>query len=241
MAVLHDDDVTELVESVGNKHSERVLPMVDAALSKAGLILGDIDLFAFGAGPGSFTGLRIACGVAQGLAYGKGKQVVPVGNLRAVAAGALMKSVQGDLLLAAIDARMNEAYCAIYRRDMQVTEIRGPSLQRPASLVQLAADEAVDIVAGNALVTFAGVWPQGARWIALPDATSSAASIATLARLDAARGLAVNPEHAAPVYVRDHVALTIEERRKMTGAALGGDGGRSVPQTRIASSATERP
>ena len=241
MALLHEDDITELVEAVGNKHSERVLPMVDAALAKAGLMLGDIDVFAFGAGPGSFTGLRIACGIAQGLAYGKGKQVVPVGNLRALAASAFMKSVHGNVLLAAVDARMNEAYCAIYRRDVQVTEIREPCLQRPASLVQLAADEAVDIVAGNALVTFAGVWPQGARWIALPDATSSAALIATLARLDAARGLAVNPERAAPVYVRDHVALTIEERRKKASAASGGDGERSFPQTTVASSATERP
>ena len=241
MAVLRDDNVTELVEPVGNKHSERVLPMVDAALAKAGLTLDDIDLFAFGAGPGSFTGLRIACGVAQGLAYGKRKQVVPIGNLRALAANAFLRIVQGDLLLAAVDARMNEAYCAIYRRDVRVTEVRVPGLQRPPSLVQLAVEEAVDIVAGNALVAFPGVWPQDARWIASPDATSSAASIATLARLDAARGLAVNPEHAAPIYVRDHVALTIEERRKTTGAAIGGDGERSVPQMRIASRATEQP
>ncbi len=101
-------------------------------------MLGDIDIFAFGAGPGSFTGLRIACGVAQGLAYGKRKQVVPVGNLRALAADAFSSVQQGNLLLAAIDARMNEAYCAIYRRDPQVTEVRAPALERPQSLLQLA-------------------------------------------------------------------------------------------------------
>jgi tRNA threonylcarbamoyladenosine biosynthesis protein TsaB len=221
VAVLHGDQLTELVETVGHKHSERALPMIDAALLKAGLVLGDVDVFAFGAGPGSFTGLRIACGIAQGLAYGKRKQVVPVGNLRALAAGAFSRVADGDLLLAAIDARMSEAYCAIYRRDPQVSEIRAPALERPQSLIQLAADERVEIVAGNALAAFSDVWPHDKPWIALPDATSSAATIATLARFDASRGLAIAPEQAAPIYVRDHVALTIEERRKVASASPG--------------------
>src|SRR4030095_9271953 len=119
VAVSHGAQVTELVETVVHRRSERALLMIDAALAEARLTLGDIDIFAFGAGPGSFTGLRIACGIAQGLAYGKGKEVVPVGNLRALGARVFSDGAHGDLLLAAIDARMNEAYCAIYRRDMQ--------------------------------------------------------------------------------------------------------------------------
>ncbi len=216
--------------------------MIDAALSNASLMLGDVDIFAFGAGPGSFTGLRIACGVAQGLAYGKRKQVVPVGNLRALAARAFSGVAEGDLLLAAIDARMNEAYCAIYRRDLHVTEIRAPALERPQALAQLAADEAIDIVAGNALLAFSDAWPNDRRWIVLPDATSSAASIATLARLDASRGLAVAPEQAAPIYVRDHVALTIEERqqKKVASAAPGRSSERSVPHASAAQAAREQ-
>ncbi|MDQ3215619.1 MAG: tRNA (adenosine(37)-N6)-threonylcarbamoyltransferase complex dimerization subunit type 1 TsaB, partial [Pseudomonadota bacterium] len=110
VALLHGDTLTELIEQVGSRHSERVLPMIDTLLSNAGLQLADIDLFAFGAGPGSFTGLRIACGVAQGLAYGSQKRVVPIGNLRALAAGVFDYVDQGDRLLAAIDARMQEAY-----------------------------------------------------------------------------------------------------------------------------------
>ena len=137
VAVLHGDRLTELVEVVGQRHSERVLPMIDAALAKAGLSLGDIDVFAFGAGPGSFTGLRIACGIAQGLAYGKRKRVVPVGNLRALAARAFAMVTEGDLLLAAIDARMNEAYCAVYRRD-EAGE-RGQSARAGASAIAGAA------------------------------------------------------------------------------------------------------
>lgn len=241
VAVLHGDEITELVESVGNKHSERVLPMIDAALSRAGLLLGDVDIFAFGAGPGSFTGLRIACGIAQGLAYGKRKQVVPVGNLRALAAHAFSNVLQGNLLLAAIDARMNEAYCAIYRRDPQVTEARAPTLERPQSLLQLASDEAVDLVAGNALTVFPDIWSHDAGWIALPEATSTAASIGTLARLDASRGLAVDPALAVPHYVRDHVALTIEERRKVTSAASARGSEHNGPHGRVTQSATEQP
>ncbi|MEO8186796.1 MAG: tRNA (adenosine(37)-N6)-threonylcarbamoyltransferase complex dimerization subunit type 1 TsaB [Burkholderiaceae bacterium] len=228
VAVLHGRQVIELVETVGHKHSERALPMIDAAISQAGLVLSDIDIFAFGAGPGSFTGLRIACGIAQGLAYGKGKQVVPVGNLRALAGHAFSSIADGDLLLAAIDARMNEAYCAIYRRDPQVSEVRAPALERPQSLVQLADEGKVDIVAGNALMAFSNIWPHDKLWVALPDATSSAASIATLARFDASRGLAVAPEQAAPIYVRDHVALTIEERKVASAA-----GGRAKELARI--------
>ena len=219
VAVLHGDQMTELVETVGHRHSERALPMIDAALIDAGLVLGDIDVFGFGAGPGSFTGLRIACGIAQGLAYGKRKQVVPVGNLRALAARAFSGVANGDLLFAAIDARMNEAYCAIYRRDAQVSEVRAPAIERPQSLAQLAAEQAVDLVAGNALTAFPDSWPHNKPWIVLPDATSSAACIATLARFDASHGLGVAPEQAAPIYVRDHVALTIEERKMASASA----------------------
>ena len=240
VALLKSDRLTELVETVGHRHSERVLPMVDAALSKAGLSLGDIDVFAFGAGPGSFTGLRIACGIAQGLAYGRRKRVVAVGNLRALAAHAFSVVTVGDLLLAVIDARMNEAYCAIYRRDEQVSEVRAPALELPQSLAQLAIAEKVDIVAGNALTAFSAVWPLENSWVAVPEATSSAAAIARLARGDAARGLAVAPEQAAPIYVRDHVALTIEERRQVASASPGRPKERDVPLGGTAHSAREQ-
>lgn len=232
VAVLLGDLVTELVEVVGHRHSERALPMVDAALAKAGLSLADIDVFAFGAGPGSFTGLRIACGIAQGLAYGKRKRVVPVGNLRALAACAFAMTTDGDLLLAAIDARMNEAYCGIYRRDTPVSEARAPTLERPQSLAQLAIVEKVDIVAGNALTAFSGIWPHDKPWTAMADVTPSAASIARLARFDAASGLTIAPELAAPVYVRDHVALTIEERGQAASAARVRPKERDVPLAR---------
>lgn len=220
VAVLHGDQLTELVEHAGNKHSDRLLPMIDAVLAQAELKLGEIDVIAFGAGPGSFTGLRIACGVAQGLAYGKQKRVVAVGNLRALAAAAFWSTEKGTPLLAAIDARMNEAYWAVYRRDDAVTEVKAPALASPQSLAQHAVDAGVQIVAGNALTVFGEVWPPDNVWTELPAATPTAGIIAKLARLDAARGLAVKPERAAPIYVRDQVALTIKERELAAGRGV---------------------
>lgn len=218
VGVLVGDRLVERAELVGQRHSQRVLPMVDAVLESTGSPLSGIDIFAFGAGPGSFTGLRIACGIAQGLAYGTGRQVVAVGNLRALAAGAFALKPAARSALVAIDARMHEAYCAIYRNDAALSEQRAPALERPDALAQLARLEAVDLVAGNALAVFALAWPAEAEWQTLPDLRAGAAEIARLARIDAGRGLAVAPARAMPLYVRDHVALTIDERRREAAA-----------------------
>ena len=102
-----------------------------------------------------------------------------------------------------------------------MSEVRSAHARAAAIVAQLAIDEEADIVAGNALAVFSGIWPHHKSWVALPDVTPSAAPIAQLARVDAARGLALAPEQAAPVYVRDHVALTIEERRQAASASPG--------------------
>jgi len=149
--------------------------------------------------------------------------VAPIGNLRALAFNAFEAAPDCNLVLAAIDARMNEAYCAVYRRaghasDERAIQIREPALASPASLAQIAEAHQVELVAGNALEIFASAfetaWPQQRTWSSLPSVSSSAASIAWLARDDSIRGRTVAPEDAAPVYVRDHVALTIAERQR---------------------------
>jgi tRNA threonylcarbamoyladenosine biosynthesis protein TsaB len=214
VAVLIGERLVERSEAVGQGHSERALPMVEEVLASAGLQLSDIEFFAFGAGPGSFTGLRIACGIVQGLACGTDRKIVAVGNLRALAARAFALLPSARRALVAIDARMHEAYCAIYRNDKTTTEHRAPALERPHLLGRLAEAEGVDLVAGDALTVFSRDWPEGASWATLPDLRAGASAIARLARIDAECGLAILPEHAAPLYVRDHVALTIEERQR---------------------------
>jgi len=223
---------SEKIELAGQSHSQRLLPMIDELLREAHLAVRDVDLIAFGAGPGSFTGLRIACGVAQGLAWGAAKRIVGVGNLRALAARALAEDPGGQIVLAAIDARMNEAYCAVYQRGRGVecdeegrgdlVELHAASLVAPAELGALAARLGADIVAGNALIAFASAWPDGADTAPprrmphlrfMPQLRASAADIARLARIDAQQGRSLAPHEAAPLYVRDQVALTIAQRQ----------------------------
>lgn len=207
-------EIVESSETVGHAHSERLLPMIDALLAQRGLRLADCDAIAFGAGPGSFTGLRIACSVAQGLAWGAGKRVIPVGNLTALARRACDDRPAARRVIAAVDARMREAYWAVYeRRDGACIELAPPALGAAAELGALFDGWSPDVVAGDALSAFPELAGHVAGWERLPDLRVSAASIAVLA-LDAWRaGRTVAPHEAAPLYVRERVALTVDERR----------------------------
>lgn len=217
VALLKHGAVVVRSEVVGQRHSERALPMVDAILRDSHTELGDLDAIAFGAGPGSFTGLRIACGLAQGLAWGAGKQVIAVGNLMALAARVFEQVPDCGSVLCAIDARMHEAYCAVYQRGPDILEVRAPQLARPTELAALARD--TDAVAGDALVAFPDVLPALDARILLPGLRADAADIVRLAATASMRARAVPPHDAMPVYVRDHVALTTEERRLRAATA----------------------
>jgi len=213
--------ILEHSESVGQKHSERILPMVHGLLRAAELQLTDCDTVAFGAGPGAFTGLRIACGIAQGLAFGAGKPVIAVGNLAALALAASAKAPGARRILAAIDARMQEVYWACYSiDDGELTEISAPALAAAGELAAICRRSGADLVAGSALRAF----PEAVASLGLtsaPDARAGAGAIATLAAKTLAAGGAVSPALASPIYVRDRVALTIDERRAAAAAAAG--------------------
>ncbi|MCL2645033.1 MAG: tRNA (adenosine(37)-N6)-threonylcarbamoyltransferase complex dimerization subunit type 1 TsaB, partial [Betaproteobacteria bacterium] len=188
-------------------HSEHMLSLARSLLADAGLGVSALDAVAFGTGPGAFTGLRLACGLAQGLALGAGLGVIPVCSLAALA-------VQSPLsqALVATDARMGEIYYGRYRVERgMVTELSAPICCAPADLpcpegewwfglgsAFVAYEEAL----ANVRAGLAGCDPQ-----AVPTAEA-------VARLAAARGGAgiVPAEQAAPLYVRDKVALTVAER-----------------------------
>lgn len=106
-ALAVDGAVSERFEIAPRKHAELILPMADGLLKDAGLRLADLDALAFGRGPGAFTGVRIAAGVIQGLAFGTDKPVIPVSTLAALAQGA---AAEANAIAAAIDARMGEVY-----------------------------------------------------------------------------------------------------------------------------------
>lgn len=213
VAVLCDGALTAHSAVVGQRHSEHLLPMVDDALAAAGLRLADVGLIAFGAGPGSFTGLRIACGAAQGLAWARSIPVVAVGNLEALAAQVFVAHDGVDSVLCAIDARMQEAYCAVYRREESASSPRvlaEPALAQQSALTHLS--ESVDAIAGDALRAFPGVWPAVAGQLRLADLRATATDIARVAATAEGRSRARPARDAAPLYVRDQVALTIEQR-----------------------------
>lgn len=204
-------------EEAGQAHSERLLPLVDAVLSEAGWRLADLDAIAFGAGPGSFTGVRIACGVAQGLALGAGLPLVPVPTLEALAQAAWR--VHGvTRVLACLDARMREVYVAAYdRAGERWHSAMAPAVLRPAE-VHLPDGGGTWFGAGDGFAAY----PQLATALAdLPcDATlvPMARDVAELALPRIAAGEAVEAADALPLYVRHRVALTAAERA--SGARL---------------------
>lgn len=196
-----------------NRHTESLIPMVDRILKEAQLTMKDLDAVAFGAGPGAFTGLRAACGTAQGLAWAADIAVVAVGNLEAGASHLQSLGVRGRVLIAN-DARMNECYTAVFDiTDDGIEELVSPCLVTPQSVFETIQTSGANIVSGSALTAYA-------QELRIPEAVqviepfeTTAQDIARVALTKFALNEITTPQLAAPLYVRNRVALTIEERK----------------------------
>lgn len=232
VALRHAGEVTVRRVHAGQTHSERLLPMVAALLAEAGIAAGACEAIAFGAGPGSFTGLRIACSVAQGLAYGLDCPVIAVDTLRAMAEELRQNQEpesmpDGTLVLAALDARMQEVYWAVYAWENGEWQERvAPGLSRPADVRHELAREAC-FASGGVADAGSGViaqWGCGNGFdhfcVALSPCVArigspkipDAEAIVALAARQLARGETIAAQAAAPLYVRNRVALTTLER-----------------------------
>ena len=232
--------VAQLEHEGAQEHAERLLPMAGELLASAGLAPADLDAVAFGQGPGGFTGLRVACGVAQGVALGLGVPVLPVVSHLAVAEDA--QAGPDEAVLVALDARMAEAYLAAYVLEPVLEPLQGPA---SAAVPAWRVLQPPMLIAAEEVLPWAmdrlAVWSReagrelslrlaGDAWQAYPEAMPvtglrqapldrpRAATVARLAREGWLRGEALPPEEAAPLYVRDKVAFTTAER-------LGGLGG----------------
>lgn len=189
----------------GAQASAALIPAIQELLARAGLTLGELDAIAFGRGPGSFTGLRTATAVAQGLGFGSGAPVLPIDTLLAVAEEAHGRC-GATRIVALLDARMDEVYFAAYEQvgDQWITR-RAPALGRP---------EDVEVppgwtVAGNVLEIHGARLPaESPRIAALPTARA----LLRLAPAALAAGTPHDAAHALPLYIRDKVAQTTEER-----------------------------
>ncbi|MBS0319362.1 MAG: tRNA (adenosine(37)-N6)-threonylcarbamoyltransferase complex dimerization subunit type 1 TsaB [Proteobacteria bacterium] len=197
-------------ELAGHAHSERLLPLAREVLDEAALALSSLDAIAFGAGPGSFTGVRIACGAAQGLALGTGVPLVPVDTLLAVAHAAWRETGETHVL-AALDARMAEVYVAAYRREAEAWHtVCAPSVMPPAAL-QVPPGRWT--AAGDAYARYPELAMRPGISVVMAESTPDAVAIGELAAASLARGVpGVAARDAAPFYVRDRVALTAAER-----------------------------
>jgi tRNA threonylcarbamoyladenosine biosynthesis protein TsaB len=200
VALWRDGEVTESAADMLQGGSEWLLPAVQAILAEAGVSLRDLHGIAFGAGPGSFTGLRLAAGCAQGLAFGLDLPVVAVCTLEALALASGEARV-----FACLDARMNEVYSGAYADG---DEVLRPTVSPPEQ-VRLPDGEGW-IGCGDGFASYPDRLPGFARL--RPDVLPTAAAVAQLAALRFAQGEAVDAALAAPLYVRDKVALTTAER-----------------------------
>jgi tRNA threonylcarbamoyladenosine biosynthesis protein TsaB len=193
----------------GSLASSQLIPEIERLMALAELRFDALDAVVFGAGPGSFTGLRTACSVAQGLAFGAGIQVLPVDTLLAVAEDARVQLGAPDTLAvtALLDARMDQVYAASYKFESGNWNMRrGYSLISPEAL----ESEADDVLAGNVFVTYGARLPK--RQQRQVHALPTAVAMLRLALKLLAAGQAVPPELALPTYIRDKVAQTTAER-----------------------------
>lgn len=206
--------------AVGNAHSQHVLAMVSEVLVEASLSLGQCDAIAYAAGPGSFTGLRVACAVAQGLAFGAGLPVVAVGTLEAIAhsiAHAVLAPMnqRSIRVLVAMDARMGEVYWSVMEwTPNRLRAVAPPALAPAATLRHRIAERTLAPIAlgcGNAWAIHGDAMNGLVERVVARD-TADAVDVAQLGRIAYEEGRTVAPEDAAPLYVRDEVALTMVER-----------------------------
>ena len=204
-------------------HSQSVLPMVQELLREAGLALADCDAIAFGAGPGSFSGVRTACGVAQGLAFGARLPVLPLVTLEAMAEACRARTGATEVL-AVLDARMNEVYWAQYRWNGAWETVCAPALSAPDAVAPLAAPGLA--ACGNGFAAYPDAFA-GRDFAAgaLADILPHARELALLGAAALAEGRAVPADQAQPLYLRNKVAYTSAERQAINAAG----GARGAP------------
>lgn len=203
----------QLVSHPEEKHTEVILGMISELMRQAGAEFSNIDAVAFGAGPGAFTGLRVACGTAQGLGWALEKPLVAVRNLEAMAVAALADRETGTKVFVAVDARMNECYCAVFEKTSDgVACTLEEHLLKPETIAAAVKEHASGLCCGNAFTVYPEARGEDLRIIEGIEVTD-AEMLLPLASEAFAENRTVSAETAAPLYVRNNVAMTIEERK----------------------------
>ena len=206
-ALFDNDSIIERYQIAPRKHAELILPMLESLLQESGLEMAHVDALAFGRGPGAFTGLRIAAGVTQGIAFGADLPVIPVSSLAALAQG-MFREQGAQQVLAGIDARMQEVYWGRYRLgEGNVMILEGLETVCLPDQIEIPK-QGLWVGAGTAWLTYETVLEarlngQVSSWSG--ERYPRARDIATLAAQDFLSGTTVSAEEAVPVYLRDNV------------------------------------
>jgi tRNA threonylcarbamoyladenosine biosynthesis protein TsaB len=206
-ALVQDGNVIERYVVAPREHTRLILPMIEEVLAEAGVGRTQIDAVAFGRGPGSFTGLRIAAGVTQGIAYGLDCPVLPVSTLAALAFQSF-EEAGGEGIYACLDARMGEIYGGLFRRGQaSVPDCIGPEAVLAPERVE-AAGVAVQLGVGSGWSTYREVLSErfGTVVQVLENRFPRAGYIGRLGARDFAAGRYVSASEAVPIYLRDQVA-----------------------------------
>lgn len=213
-ALFIDGEIHERFAVAPREHTQLILPMIDALMADAGLSPAQLDAVALSRGPGSFTGVRIATGVAHGIALGVDIPVALVSTLASMAQVVFNRDSSVDLAFTALDARMAEVFWGVYRRNtLGLAELLGDEAVTPASEVIFPQRMGYGI--GSGWQTYREVLAERLQgWVVDIDAEvwPRAACIAQLGAYEFANGNAVAVEQAMPVYLRDKVAKKEAER-----------------------------
>ncbi|MEO1889556.1 MAG: tRNA (adenosine(37)-N6)-threonylcarbamoyltransferase complex dimerization subunit type 1 TsaB [Cycloclasticus sp.] len=205
-ALLIDNDVIEQFQVAPREHGNLILSMVDELLLEAGLTLQQLDALAFGRGPGSFTGVRMATGVIQGLAFATKLPVAPVSTLLALAQQ--VKGFDGQTVYAALDARMSEVYwCEYVIEKGGLIAVSDEVVIAPADICVKQGKNAIGI--GHGWATYEAILReqvQAEQLFLQADALPRAKEVAMLAVQMVENKQTVSAENALPVYLRDNVA-----------------------------------
>ncbi|MDX2421955.1 MAG: tRNA (adenosine(37)-N6)-threonylcarbamoyltransferase complex dimerization subunit type 1 TsaB [Amphritea sp.] len=215
VALSIDGEIQEDFRIIPRQHTRQLLPMVDEMLSAAGLKVAQLDAIAFGRGPGSFAGIRIATGAAQGLAFAAELPVLPVSTLAAIALNAAREH-HVDRIISTLDARMNELYsCAYEMRDGLPVALGNETVSAPENIVLPAGDRW--FAAGKGWVYLDSMSAEVQQAVGTPvlDIYPSAGVMCELAIDAFARGEGISAELAQPVYLRDTISWKkISEQKK---------------------------
>ncbi len=219
IALARGHDMIARRARVGNAHTQHVLPMLRTLLDEAAFEIAACDAIAFSAGPGAFTGLRVACALAQGLAFGARILVVPIGTLVAMAHSATASDEavarRAETVLVAHDARMGEVYWSLVSSDGHAcTETAGPFVTTPRAMrtwLEQRGERRLRLGVGNAWSAYPEAMHDLADEVAHRESTV-ADDVARLGQVAWREGRAIDPSRAAPLYVRDEVALTTAQR-----------------------------